>query len=90
MCRVNPPPPPLRLSTLSSLLQAVSRRDQPWSSRVAHNQCSSDVGVRGAVVGLQMNGSLARKAIQMLMAQGTIRAVSKHANQVIYTRATNT
>jgi ribosomal protein S25 len=37
-----------------------------------------------------MNGSLARKAIQMLMAQGTIRAVSKHANQVIYTRATNT
>jgi ribosomal protein S25 len=39
---------------------------------------------------LQMNGSLARKAIQMLMAQGTIRAVSKHANQVIYTRATNT
>jgi len=39
---------------------------------------------------LRMNGSLARKAIQMLMAQGTIRAVSKHANQVIYTRATNT
>jgi len=39
---------------------------------------------------LRMNGSLARKAIAMLMAQGTIRAVSKHGAQVIYTRATNT
>mmetsp|Transcript_37243 Transcript_37243/g.51682 ORF Transcript_37243/g.51682 Transcript_37243/m.51682 type:complete len:98 (-) Transcript_37243:258-551(-) len=39
---------------------------------------------------LKMNGSLARKAIDMLMAQGTIRLVSKHSAQAIYTRATNT
>jgi len=39
---------------------------------------------------LRINGSLARKSIATLMAQGQIRIVSKHANQAIYTRATNT
>mmetsp|Transcript_17365 Transcript_17365/g.37793 ORF Transcript_17365/g.37793 Transcript_17365/m.37793 type:complete len:98 (-) Transcript_17365:173-466(-) len=39
---------------------------------------------------LRINGSLARKAIATLMAQGTIRAVTKHSTQSIYTRATNT
>mmetsp|Transcript_28470 Transcript_28470/g.34593 ORF Transcript_28470/g.34593 Transcript_28470/m.34593 type:complete len:108 (+) Transcript_28470:77-400(+) len=39
---------------------------------------------------LRVNGSLARKAITTMMAKGVIRAVSKHSNQVIYTRATNT
>ncbi|KAH7426501.1 hypothetical protein KP509_10G003600 [Ceratopteris richardii] len=39
---------------------------------------------------LRINGSLARKAIRDLMARGTIRLVSAHANQQIYTRATNT
>eukprot|EP00250_Pteridium_aquilinum_P006575 c16466_g1_i1 orf=302-637(-) len=39
---------------------------------------------------LRINGSLARKAIGDLMARGTIRLVAAHANQQIYTRATNT
>jgi len=39
---------------------------------------------------LQVNGSLARKAIRELMARGSIRMVSAHASQQIYTRATNT
>lgn len=39
---------------------------------------------------LRINGSLARKAIRELMARGTIRLVAAHANQQIYTRATNT
>ncbi|KAG0591196.1 hypothetical protein M758_1G153900 [Ceratodon purpureus] len=39
---------------------------------------------------LRITGSLARKAIKELMAKGTIRLVAAHANQQIYTRATNT
>ncbi|MCO5602336.1 hypothetical protein L7F22_056466 [Adiantum nelumboides] len=39
---------------------------------------------------LRINGSLARKAIMDLTARGTIRLVAAHANQQIYTRATNT
>ncbi|CAL5358753.1 unnamed protein product [Camellia sinensis] len=39
---------------------------------------------------LRINGSLARKAIKDLMARGSIRMVSTHASQPIYTRATNT
>ncbi|KAL7165856.1 hypothetical protein ACSBR2_036677 [Camellia fascicularis] len=39
---------------------------------------------------LRINGSLARKAIKDLMARGSIRMVSAHASQQIYTRATNT
>ncbi|CAM6019005.1 unnamed protein product [Sphagnum balticum] len=39
---------------------------------------------------LRINGSLARRAIKELMAKGTIRLVAAHANQQIYTRATNT
>jgi small subunit ribosomal protein S25e len=39
---------------------------------------------------MQITGSLARKAIKELMAKGTIRLVAAHANQQIYTRATNT
>merc|ERR1712238_246227 len=39
---------------------------------------------------LRINGSLARKAIATMTAKGLIRAVSKHSNQGIYTRATNT
>ena len=39
---------------------------------------------------LQISGSLARKAIRELMARGSIRMVSSHASQQIYTRATNT
>ena len=39
---------------------------------------------------LRINGSLARKAIRDLMSKGTIRLVAAHANQQIYTRATNT
>eukprot|EP00245_Coleochaete_scutata_P000551 TRINITY_DN10654_c0_g1_i1.p2 TRINITY_DN10654_c0_g1~~TRINITY_DN10654_c0_g1_i1.p2 ORF type:complete len:128 (-),score=30.78 TRINITY_DN10654_c0_g1_i1:567-893(-) len=39
---------------------------------------------------LRITGSLARKAIKELMAKGTIRLVSAHATQQIYTRATNT
>ncbi|KAK7264276.1 hypothetical protein RJT34_31883 [Clitoria ternatea] len=39
---------------------------------------------------LRVNGSLARKAIRELMARGSIRMVSAHASQQIYTRATNT
>ncbi|KAB5561342.1 hypothetical protein DKX38_006299 [Salix brachista] len=37
-----------------------------------------------------ISGSLARKAIRELMARGSIRMVSSHASQQIYTRATNT
>jgi hypothetical protein len=39
---------------------------------------------------MQINGSLARRAIKELMAKGTIRLVAAHSNQQIYTRATNT
>ena len=38
---------------------------------------------------LKINGSLARSAIKELMAKGSIRLVSKHQAQGIYTRATN-
>ncbi|XP_013635773.1 PREDICTED: 40S ribosomal protein S25-3-like [Brassica oleracea var. oleracea] len=38
---------------------------------------------------LRINGSLARKAIRDLMAKGTIRMVSMHSSQQIYTRATH-
>lgn len=38
----------------------------------------------------QINGSLARRAIRDLMARGSIRLVSAHSSQQIYTRATNT
>ncbi|CAN6968944.1 hypothetical protein Bca4012_033743 [Brassica carinata] len=38
---------------------------------------------------LWINGSLARKAIRDLMAKGTIRMVSMHSSQQIYTRATH-
>ncbi|GLJ19090.1 hypothetical protein SUGI_0342860 [Cryptomeria japonica] len=39
---------------------------------------------------LRINGSLARKAIKDLMARGSIRMISAHSSQQIYTRATNT
>jgi len=39
---------------------------------------------------MQINGPLAHRAIKELMAKGTIRLVAAHANQQIYTRATNT
>ncbi|KAK3228504.1 hypothetical protein Dsin_000385 [Dipteronia sinensis] len=39
---------------------------------------------------LRINGSLARKAIKELMARGSIRMISAHASQQIFTRATNT
>ncbi|KAG0496415.1 hypothetical protein HPP92_001106 [Vanilla planifolia] len=39
---------------------------------------------------LRINGSLARRAIKDLMARGSIRMVSVHSAQQIYTRATNT
>ncbi|KAH7536930.1 hypothetical protein FEM48_Zijuj03G0038500 [Ziziphus jujuba var. spinosa] len=39
---------------------------------------------------LRINGSLARRAIKDLMARGSIRMISAHASQQIYTRATNT
>ena len=35
------------------------------------------------VVGMQITGSLARKAIKELMAKGTIRLIAAHANQQI-------
>ena len=38
---------------------------------------------------LKINGSLARHAIKELMAKGSIRLVTKHGSQGIYTRATN-
>jgi len=38
---------------------------------------------------LKINGSLARKGIKELMAQGKIRLVHYHHAQQIYTRATN-
>ncbi|KAG6765082.1 hypothetical protein POTOM_029096 [Populus tomentosa] len=43
-----------------------------------------------ALVAYCISGSLARKAIKDLMARGSIRMVSAHASQQIYTRATNT
>jgi small subunit ribosomal protein S25e len=43
-----------------------------------------------SMIVLQINGSLARRAIRELMSKGTIRLVAAHANQQIYTRATNT
>ncbi|KAF3776828.1 40S ribosomal protein S25-2 [Nymphaea thermarum] len=39
---------------------------------------------------LRINGSLARRAIKDLMARGSIRMISAHSSQQIYTRATNT
>ncbi|XP_024029537.1 40S ribosomal protein S25 [Morus notabilis] len=39
---------------------------------------------------LRISGSLARRAIKDLMARGSIRMISAHASQQIYTRATNT
>lgn len=42
------------------------------------------------VFNFQINGSLARKAIKDLMARGSIRMISAHSSQQIYTRATNT
>ncbi|XP_050219478.1 40S ribosomal protein S25-3-like [Mercurialis annua] len=39
---------------------------------------------------LRINGSLARHAIKDLMARGSIRMISAHASQLIYTRATYT
>ncbi|OAO97090.1 hypothetical protein AXX17_AT4G44590 [Arabidopsis thaliana] len=39
---------------------------------------------------IQINGSLARRAIRELMAKGVIRMVAAHSSQQIYTRATNT
>jgi small subunit ribosomal protein S25e len=39
---------------------------------------------------LQINGSLARRAMKDLMDRGLIRMVSVHCSQQIYTRATNT
>ncbi|CAI7785905.1 unnamed protein product [Closterium sp. NIES-54] len=39
---------------------------------------------------LRINGSLARRAIKDLLSRGSIRVVSTHATQSIYTRATNT
>ncbi|KAH7547741.1 hypothetical protein JRO89_XS14G0009400 [Xanthoceras sorbifolium] len=39
---------------------------------------------------LRISGSLARKAIKDLMARGSIRMISAHSSQQIYTRATNT
>lgn len=36
---------------------------------------------------LQINGSLARAAIQLLEDEGLIRRVSRHSAQLIYTRA---
>ncbi|XP_022990471.1 40S ribosomal protein S25-2-like [Cucurbita maxima] len=39
---------------------------------------------------MRINGSLARKAIKDLMARGSIRMISAHSSQEIYTRATNT
>ncbi|KAF8396400.1 hypothetical protein HHK36_018017 [Tetracentron sinense] len=39
---------------------------------------------------LHINGSLARRAIKDLMARGSIRMISAHSSQQIYTRAANT
>ncbi|KAG1369703.1 putative 40S ribosomal protein S25 [Cocos nucifera] len=47
-------------------------------------------GLTAQTVLLEINGSLARRAIKDLMARGSIRMVSAHASQQIYTRATNT
>merc|ERR1711906_37893 len=37
---------------------------------------------------LKVNGSLARRSIQVLLKEGTIKLVDKHSNQYIYTRNT--
>merc|ERR1711998_477843 len=37
---------------------------------------------------LRLNGSLARKAIQLLLKEGKINPVALHARQQVYTRAT--
>ncbi|KAJ4836864.1 hypothetical protein Tsubulata_030744, partial [Turnera subulata] len=39
---------------------------------------------------MRISGSLARRAIKDLMARGSIRMISAHSSQQIYTRATNT
>jgi small subunit ribosomal protein S25e len=39
---------------------------------------------------LQINGSLARRAIKDLVERGLVRVVSIHSSQQIFTRATNT
>merc|ERR1711934_133849 len=39
---------------------------------------------------LKVNGSLARKAVRELTAKNLIRPILTHANQQIFTRATNT
>merc|ERR1719424_269791 len=39
---------------------------------------------------LKINGSLARRAVKELLAKGSIRVVSAHHAQTIYTRASNT
>lgn len=38
---------------------------------------------------LRINGSLARKAIHLLVEKDLIRPVCKHSSQYVYTRATN-
>merc|ERR1712167_351952 len=38
---------------------------------------------------LKINGSLARRSIQVLLKEGTIKLVDKHSNQYIYTRNTS-
>ena len=42
---------------------------------------------RALVPPLQLNGSLARAAIQELLTKGLIKPVTVHASQQIYTRA---
>lgn len=37
---------------------------------------------------LRLNGSLARKAIKLLLEEGKIKPVAQHARQQVYTRAT--
>merc|ERR1712075_711 len=37
---------------------------------------------------LKVNGSLARRSIQVLLKEGTIKLVDKHSNQYMYTRNT--
>ena len=37
---------------------------------------------------LRLNGSLARKAIKLLLSEGKIKPLCEHARQSIYTRAT--
>merc|ERR1711934_638143 len=38
---------------------------------------------------LRLNGSLARVALRLLEEEGKIRPVTKHSNQLLYTRATH-